>query len=177
MAQNRTVIDTLQELKKDYKMALIKSVEQATNDACRDVYKFSMSVLEKYYENYIPSRYDRTDSLWRAAIPIAKVEDMGNMIIGTFGVEYDADILESFAASSYYEASKKYGNVDGDWVVENFLMGIHPATNGGRTTDTAIYTPWQDMISPDEYLKKYLQLRKTKLANDVNDYLLRYITR
>ena len=172
MAQNRTITDILQELKKDHKTVLIKAVEQATNDACEDVYKFSMSVLERYYENYMPSRYDRTDNLWRAAIPIAKVEDMGDMIIGTFGVEYDPSVLDGV-----YDGSQKYGHPDGSWVLENYLMGIHPATNGGRTTDTAIYTPWQDMISPDEYLKKYLQLRKTKLANDVNDYLLRYITR
>lgn len=177
MAQNRTITDILQELKKDYKKVLIKAVEQATSTACEDMYKFSMSVLERYYDNYIPSRYDRTDSLQMATIPIAEVKDYGDVIVGTFGVEYDADILESFAAPSYYDASNKYGNVDGDWVLKNYLMGIHPATNGGRTTDTAIYTPWQDVISPDKYLKKYLQIRRVKLANDVNEYLLKYIAR
>ena len=172
MAQNRTITDSLQELKKDYKAALLKAVEQATNDACEDVYKFSMSVLDRYYENYMPSRYDRTDNLWKAAIPIAKVEDMGDIVAGTFGVEYDPSVLDGV-----YNGSQKYGHPDGSWVLENYLLGIHPATNGGRTTDTAIYTPWQDGVSPDSYLKKYLQLRKTKLANDVNDYLLRYIAK
>lgn len=172
MAQTRTITDILQELKKDYKTVLLQAVEQATNDACEDVYKFSMSVLDRYYENYMPSRYDRTDNLWKSTKPISKVEDMGDIIIGTFGVEYDPSVLDGV-----YDGSKKYGHPDGSWVLENYLMGIHPATNGGSTTDTSIYTPWQDAISPDGYLKKYLQVRKVKLANDVNDYLLKYILR
>ena len=172
MAQNHTVTDILQELKKDYKSVLLEAVEKATNDACEDVYKFSMSVLDRYYENYIPSIYDRTDNLWRAAIPIGKVEDMGDVIIATFGVEYDPSVLDGI-----YNGSQKYGHPDGSWVLENFLMGIHPATNGGRTVETTIYIPWQDAVSPDSYLKKYLNLRKVELANDVNDYLLKYIAK
>ena len=88
MAHNRTVTDILQELKKDYKRVLLKAVEQATNTACEDVYKFSMSVLERYYDNYMPSRYDRTDNLWRTATPIAEVKDNGDIIVGTFGVAF-----------------------------------------------------------------------------------------
>jgi hypothetical protein len=172
MAQNRSITDILKELKNDHKTVLLKAVEQATNSACEDAYKFSMSVLDRYYENYNPSRYDRTDNLWRAAMPIAKVEDMGDVIVGTFGVEYDPSVLDGV-----YDGSQKYEHPDGGWVLENYLMGIHPATNGGRTSDTAIYTPWQDAISPDEYLKKYLQIHKVKLANDVNDYLLKYVAR
>lgn len=172
MAQDRTVTDILQELKKDYKAVLLKAVSQATDTACKDVYKFSMSVLERYYENYMPSRYDRTDSLWRATIPIAKVEDMGDVVIGTFGVEYDPSALDGI-----YDGSQKYEHPDGGWVLENYLMGIHPATNGGRTPETAIYIPFQDPIAPDTYLKRYLSMRTKKLENDVNDYLIRYVVK
>lgn len=179
MAQNRTVTDILQELKKDYKSVLLQAVKQATDTACEDTYKFSMSVLDRYYENYIPSSYDRTDSLQKATVPIAEVKDYGDIIVSTFGVRYDADILESFAASTYYDASSKYGNVDGGWVIENYLLGIHPRTDGSQTPGGGNYEleKWIDPISPDEYLKKYLPIRKVKLENDVNDYLIKYITR
>ena len=174
MAQNRTITDILKELKKDYKTVLRKAVEQATNDACEDVYKFSMSVLERYYDNYMPSRYNRTDNLWRTATPIAKVEDIGDVIIGTFGVEYDSSVLDGV-----YDGSQQYVHPDGSWVLENYLMGIHPRTDGSRVPGGGNYEQekWIDPVSPDEYLKKYLQTRKVKLANDVNDYLIRYITR
>lgn len=174
MANNRTVTDILQELKKDYKNVLFKAVEQATNNACEDMYKFSMSVLDRYYENYMPSRYDRTDNLWRAAIPVAKVENMGDAIIGTFGVDYDPSVLDGV-----YYGSKKYGHPDGSWVLENFLMGIHPRTDGSRVPGGGNYEEekWIDPVSPDEYLKKYLSLRVKKLENDVNDYLISYIAK
>ena len=172
MAQDRTINDILQELKQDYKKVLLEAVNQATNTACEDVYKFSMSVLDRYYENYEPSRYNRTENLWKATIPVGKVEDMGDMIVGIFGVEYDPSMLDGV-----YNGSQKYGHPNGSWVLENYLMGIHPTTNGGRTPETAVYLPWQDAISPDSYLKKYLKLRLNKLENDVNDYLLRYIVR
>lgn len=177
MAQNRTVTDILQELKKDYKNVLLRAVEQATNTACEDVYKFSMSVLDRYYENYMPSRYERTDSLHKATVPIAEVKDHGDVVSATFGVKYDSEILEAFAAQSYFEASSKYGKVDGDWVIMNYLMGIHPATNGSSDPNTVVYTPWQDGRSPDEYLKRYLQIRKVKLVDDVNDILIKYIAK
>lgn len=172
MAQNRTVTDVLQELKKDYKAVLLKAVQQATDTACEDVYKFSMTILERYYENYMPSSYDRTDNLWRAAIPIAKVEDMGDVIIGTFGIEYDPSVLDGV-----YDGSKTYEHPDGSWVLENYLMGIHPATNGSRDPNTVVYTPWQDPISPDKYLRKYLLWYKKKLVKDVNNYLITHITK
>ena len=43
MAQNRTVTDILQELKKDYKNVLYMAVEQATNAACEDVTRLVIS--------------------------------------------------------------------------------------------------------------------------------------
>lgn len=175
MAQNRTINDILQELKKDYQKVLLKAVEQATDIGCQDVYKFSMSVLEQYYESYIPSRYERTDSLQMATLPISEVKFLGNNIISTFGIEYDADILKSFAAPSYYDASNKYGNVDGDWVIQNYLMGIHPATNGSSDPDTVVYVPWQDAIAPDRRLKQYLKLYRSKFNENINIYLMSYV--
>lgn len=174
MANNRTVTDILQELKKDYKNVLLKAVEHATNIACEDTYKFSMSVLDRYYDNYIPSRYDRTEHLWQTAKPIATVENRGDVIIGTFGVCYDPSVLDGV-----YDGSQKYGHPDGSWVLENFLMGIHPRTDGSRVVGGGNYEEekWTDPVSPDEYLKKYLSLRTKKLENDVNDYLISYIAK
>ena len=171
MAQkSKTINDILKELANNAQPILLKAVENAVDIATEDIYKFSMSVLERYYENYEPSRYMRTDNLWRATIPIAEVSSKGKTIVGTAGVEYDPSVLEGV-----YDASQKYEHPDGLWVIENYLMGIHPATNGGRTTETTVYTPWQDAISPDSYLKKYLQIYKNKFNSNVYDYLISHI--
>jgi hypothetical protein len=170
MAKNRTIDDILRELSKDYQSVLLKAVQRATDTAAEDIYKFSMSVLERYYENYEPTSYDRSDSLWRATIPISDVIKQGNKIVSTVGVKYDPSVLEGV-----YDGSQKYEHPDGSWVLENYLMGIHPATNGSRNPDTVVYTPWQDTISPDTYLKKYLALYQSKLDSNVNNYLISHI--
>ena len=170
MAKSRTINEILNEVKKDYESILLQAVQKATDVASEDVYKFSMSVLERYYENYEPTRYDRSDNLWRATIPIASVAKQGNKIVSTVGVQYDPSVLDGV-----YDGSQKYEHPDGSWVLENYLMGIHPATNGSRNPDTVVYTPWQDTISPDTYLKKYLKLYQSKLNDNVNNYLMSYI--
>lgn len=174
MAKNSTVTDILQELKEDYKNVLFGAVKQAVNKAAEDVYKFSMSVLDLYYENYIPSRYERTDSLWKTASPIAKTENRGDIIIGTFGVEYDPSVIDSA-----YSGSMRWTFVDGSWVLENYLMGIHPRTDGSKVPGGGNYEAekWVDPISPDEYLRKYLTRHVKKVQNNVNDYLISYITK
>lgn len=170
MAKSRTINEILNEVKKDYESILLKAVQKATDIASEDVYKFSMSILERYYENYEPTSYDRSDNLWRATTPIADVAIYGKQIVSTIGVEYNPSVLDGI-----YDGSQKYEHPDGSWVLENYLMGIHPATNGSRNPDTVLYTPWQDAISPDEYLKRYLKFYQSKLTNNVNSYLMSYI--
>lgn len=172
MAKNRTIDDILREISKDYQSVLLKAVQRATDTAAEDIYKFSMSVLERYYENYEPTSYDRSDNLWRATIPISDVVKQGDKIVSTVGVKYDPSVLEGV-----YDGSQKYEHPDGSWVLENYLMGIHPATNGSRNPDTVVYVPWQDTISPDAYLKKYLELYRSKFDKNVNNYLISHITK
>lgn len=172
MAKNRTIDDILRELKKDYQSVLLKAVQQATDTAAEDIYKFSMTVLERYYENYIPSSYDRTDNLWRAAYPIAGVKSLGDAIVCAFGVGYDPSVLEGV-----YDGSQKYGHPDGNWVLKNFLNGVHPATNGSRNPDTVVYAPWKDAISPDKFLQKYISKYEMKFNDNVNDYIISHMMR
>lgn len=174
MEQNRTIADILHELQKDYRAVLGRAVQQATKTASEDVYKFSMSVLERYYGNYAPSRYIRTDQLWRAAIPVAEVELAGDVIAGVFGVDYDGSVLDG----AYY-GSKKYGHPEGDWVLENYLLGIHPRTDGSSEPGGGNYDAeiWVDPVSPDASLKRYLRLYVRKFETNVIDYLIAHVAK
>lgn len=179
MAQkSKTINEILKELSKDYKSVLLKAVQKATDVACEDIYKFSMSCLERYYANYSPSSYERTDSLWHAIVPIADVVDNGDTIISTAGVEYNASLLDAYVAGGdLYDGSAKYGKADGQWVIENYLMGIHPTTNGSRVSEFTEYIPIQDSISTHELTDRYLRLYKNKFNNNVYDYLISHITK
>jgi len=185
MARTKTIEEILQELKDDYKSVLLKAVNKATDVACEDVYKVSMSLLDRYYANYMPSSYNRTDSLYKAAVPIAEVKDHGDEIISTFGIGYDASLL-SGAYDGMEPWESKMVNVRGemvqfdtfeDWVIGNYLYGIHPATNGSSDPDTVVYTPWYDKMAPDHFLKKYLQWYQKRFSNNVNNYIIKHITK
>ena len=87
----------------------------------------SDSLLAQYYKQYKPEQYDRQENLQHAINPIAQ----GGLIKNRtkyqirLGVEYDSAALDGL-----YHGSKKWKNVDGAYVLNNYLHGIHPYTDG-----------------------------------------------
>ena len=184
MAKARTINEILADLSKNYKSVLREAVEKATTTAVKDIYAFSTSCIDQYYANYPPSSYDRSDSLWRTIIPYSEVVDRGDSIVSIVGVEYNPSVLDD---APYYSGSEKYGaqrdengmivqygRPDSSWVLENYLLGIHPATNGSRDPATVEYIPTQDPRSTDELTKRYLRMYQHKLNDNVYSYLVRY---
>lgn len=163
--QSGSVSEALKELSKNYKSVLLSAVQNATDIACEDIYKFSVSVVDRYYSNYEPSIYERAGGLYSTLSPIAKVTNGGDTVTSTVGIGFNSGPL------SGYKASSKYGTADGQWILTNYLMGIHPATNGSSNPDTVLYVPWQDGISPDTLTTKYLEWYSKKFQSDVNSRL------
>jgi hypothetical protein len=169
--QSGSVSEALKELEKKYKSVLLSAVQSATDKAVEDIYKFSVSLVDQYYANYQPSIYERTGGIYNTLVPIAEVANGGDTVVSTVGIGFNSGPLNG------YKASSKYGTADGEWILSNYLMGIHPATNGGTSPDTAVYIPWQDGFSPDALTKKYLQLYKNKFQSNVNSHLGSFIMR
>ncbi len=143
----RTLNAAIDELMKNYEGALKEAVEYASNEAVKDIYTQSMSCLEAYYDSYEPTIYDRTDYLWHAILPYAEeTKYTKDGIVSRVGVAYDPSQLDNV-----YYGSKKYCPVDGAWVLENYLAGIHPATNGGE-----FYYENIDPVSPTQTMNDYL---------------------
>ena len=161
MAQNKSLNAAIDELLKDYKKALTEAVEYASNRAVEDIWKYSLNCLEEYYANYSPTSYDRTDQLWHAFVPYLEIENEKDKIITTVGVEYDASRL-----TTYKVGSKDYGKRDVDqgksiiplneWILNNYLAGIHPATDGSRNVGEAFYYENIDPVSPTQKMYAYL---------------------
>lgn len=156
MAKTRTIDELIDELLKDYSSALTVAVEYASSKATEDIYKYSMSCLEEYYDNYDPTRYHRTDSLWHAILPYSEIHS-GKDVISRVGVEYNPFILETYIQGNpAYIGSQSYGQVDSWYVLNNYLEGIHPATNGSRDPDKVVYYEIRDPESPTDKMERYL---------------------
>lgn len=152
-----TLEQAINKLMKDYENAIQKAVKYASDKAVKDIYKYSMTCLEEYYENYYPSRYNRTDSLWHAILPYSESFNNGKEIISRVGVEYNPFVLETYITGNpAYVGSNAYGQVDAWYVLDNYLEGIHPATNGSSNPDTVLYYENIDAESPTDKMEKYL---------------------
>lgn len=177
MAKSQTIDEMLKKLKDNYKDAMVGAVTHAVNVGVKDVYKFTVSCLDQYYQSHDPTIYDRTDSLKETFVPIAEVATNGDVVSGTIGIAFDSTVL----MDKYYRATcwgRRQGIQDPDrpealWVLENFLDGIHPATDGSPE-EGAPYIPWEDPWSTDQLLNRYLRLYQNKFKRNVTNYLVSY---
>ena len=168
----KTIKEAIEEIINNYEHNIAEAVEYASNKAIADIYRFSMSCLERYYE-YDPNSYNRTDFLWRAILPYAEpTKTTETNIKTTVGILYDPSVLEGH----YYSGSEKYGAIkdddghiktyghpNGSWVLENYLKGIHPATNGARDPNNVVYFEIVDDASPYGDMYEYLKTTAPKL--------------
>lgn len=157
MAKNKTFEKALNDVFADYEKALTKAMNDASNKALKDIFEYSRSCLEEYYDNYQPNSYDRTYSLLDAFVPYLDIKIDKKGITSTVGVNFDWSRLN-------YEASYRYrSGLGGDnalptnqWVMENFLKGVHPATDGSQIPGNAFYYEIVDSESTSDKMDKYL---------------------
>lgn len=165
----------MSELKKNYNRALTEAVAFATEEAEKDIKEKAQSCLREYCENYTPSSYDRTGSLGCAFVLYNNIKKNRTHIISTVGIQYDADLLEAYAGSAY-DASKKYdGRVDTNWVIDNYLDGIHPTTNGSSIPDEVVYVPMRDAKSPTQKMDEFLTAYNKNFEQNIYAYLASYL--
>jgi hypothetical protein len=118
----------------------------------------------------------RDENLMRAFVPYNTVKRVGNEIVADVGMGYDASRLDGV-----YSGSKKWTPVDGSWVLNNYLLGIHPATNGGIVAGQVEYFEYWDVDvgdrPPQAKMKDYLEQYKNTFNNNVLESFAKQIAR
>lgn len=145
MAKARTIDDIVNDIvTTKYKPLLKDAVEHVAKQAEKDIYNKAVNVLVKYYYGgYDPKSYYRTGALIRSIVPFSNITISGSgkkeMIECVVGVEYSPWALEAYLSGFEYayESSQKYGQPDAEWIIENFLAGKHPTTNGSTDSEIA----------------------------------------
>ena len=178
MAKNDKNLDNalsnaIDDLLKDYRGAMKEAIKFAAEQAGKDLMTKAKTCLQEYYESYDPTeRYDRTNTLQYAFLPYSQIKYGDDKVVGKVGVEYSASMLEQMMPSPvYYQGrdgtqkikhegyygSSNYQPVDAVWVLDNYLRGIHPTTNGGSTSETAIYYEIFDAKSPNQKMNEFIK--------------------
>lgn len=189
MAKNdfeSAVKKAIDEVLEDFKPAMEEAVNNAVMTAQKDFLHEAFYCLEEYYSNYDTERYARTDTLQYAFLPYAKVRFLKDRVKGSVGVQYSPEALMAhmpppttklngkISHTGYY-GSSKYQPVDAWWVIDNYLKGIHPVTNGGTTSKTSVYYEIYDDVSPDQKMKKFERQYMKTFNENVSTELIKQI--
>ena len=185
MAKTKNLAAAMKDLEKNYKKVLKDAMQYATDKAVTDVRDHALTCLEEYYA-YDPTSYDRTYSLKNAFVPYKKPLTMNQThITSTVGIMYNYSLL-----TTYEVGSNNYGSRDIDdgkkiipineWIMNNYLDGIHPGTNGYPTkmgTKEVVYYEVVDPVSPTEKMNNFLEQYVYTFRDNVYSYLAAYIMR
>lgn len=158
----RGLDEALNELFADYERAQTEAMKCASKIAKEYIEEKAKSCLWEYYESYDPSIYDRYGHLERAFIPYMNVGRVGNSVEASVGMGYWPFMLDGV----YNDGSNQWRPVEGWWVLDNYLRGIHPTTDGSSFIG-APYTPVFDAQSPDDKMEKYLKDYVNTFNNNV----------
>ncbi len=152
---DKSVEKLFAEILKDYKEVTFEAMKKAAIRAQTDIIDQAHSYLEQYYKNYTPKWYRRKKNLQRAIVPVYKFNKTRRRFNFTIGVEYDDSKLDGLYKSNSpfhqsgnvwrssgfpivgfgpeYKQAIKFdpersdnGVPESDWILDNYLVGIHP---------------------------------------------------
>jgi hypothetical protein len=143
----------IDEIFKDYKNAIRNAAKEATEKAKNDLYANAVSCLVAYYDDYEPTSYDRTYSLIDSFVPYQYIKEDEDDILCVAGVRFDSSRLEGI-----YYGSKTYSPTDSEWIISNFLAGIHPRTDGNTIVGGGNYEQekYQGSLIPEKEMQSYI---------------------
>ena len=164
MAKGNSLSDAIQNMIDDINRATAYAGVFLKSKVQKDFEDAARTSVDKYYsyKNGHYTRYGRQYRLYKVYDVKTTVErENGNIVIST-GIYMDSDRLEGL----YHSNSSKHngddawssgGDVEEDYVFENFIYGRHPWTNGWPTSGDKFleYDEIKSKTSPDSYLNKY----------------------
>lgn len=137
---------------KDCQAVAVEAVKNAAKKTQKDILKEADNYLQRYYSNYTPKRYKRTHQLQNAIKPVIEDHSTGASTSIEVGVEYDSSALKGAYRSNsrwhqsggawksvvdYTDFSSDNGIPEPEWIMGNFLEGIHPwAQTDGESTNS-----------------------------------------
>lgn len=145
---------------KDTTSVAVAAIKNASKQVQKEVCEQAEKNLQIYYKSYSPKRYKRTNRLRRAILPYYADRSTSKNICIEVGVQYKSSALVgAYRSNSWYHQgggewisrddesfnwdSRNNGIPQPDWILENFLEGIHPVTKISKVADeydSFIYT-------------------------------------
>ena len=169
--------EAIDEIFKDYKKVIKDAATEATKQAKDDLYANAVSCLASYYNDYRPETYERTYSLINSFVPYAKdVRETQDGYECVAGVEFDPNKIQGM-----YRGSEIYTPTDAEWIIDNFLSGIHPRTDGstipggGNYENKKYYGSFVPSFEMQKYIDRYYYEFDYNFRRNVSREVLRMV--
>jgi hypothetical protein len=160
--KNKTFADIYKAVIKNAKTAAVAAAKQTAQKIEKDMYKRALDGLKNYYREYDPDVYDRTDYLKNAIIRVYEDKSTDSVVSIEIGIRYDESMLEDH----YYSGSTKNPSYpEPEWILNNFLDGIHPRTTTGYKYNPARYIATQT-IEMNSFIENEVEDLMYKYMND-----------
>lgn len=160
----------------NYKAVALEAVKDAAHKGQEDIMKEAKNYLDEYYKNYRPKVYKRKYALKRAILPYWSDKSGSKGISISIGVQYNAGALKgAYKSNSKFHQSgdvwksvpwkvrndpkmfsSDFGVPDPNWILENYMQGIHPwGQTDGQDTEEKMNKFFDEEL-PNR-LEKYVQ--------------------
>ena len=157
---------------KDCQAIAVEAVKNAAKKTQKDILKEADNYLQRYYGNYTPKRYKRTHQLKNAIKPVLEDHSTGNGTSIEVGVEYNSGALKGYYSNSWYHKtgthwigrdsgdfdfdSQNNGIPEPEWILNNFLEGIHPWAQTDSESTNSLMEEFFDVQLANR-IEKYVQ--------------------
>lgn len=155
----------------DCQAVAAEAIKNAAKKTQNDIVKEADNYLQMYYGNYKPTRYKRTGKLKNAIKPIIEDHSTGDKISIEVGVEYNSGLLKGYYSNSWYHKtgthwigrgsgdfdfdSQNNGIPEPEWIMNNFLEGIHPWAQTDDKSTNSLMEEFFD-VQLDGRIKQYV---------------------
>lgn len=169
----KAIDKAINKVNKKYDEAMRKAVEEAVKQGKKDLHANAVSCLLAYYDDYTPTSYNRTYQLIDCIVPysepIVKTNDGYEC---DFGIDFDENAIT-------YNGSSEYRPADSGWIIDNFLLGLHPRTNGlrepGLPKEFYDFEFIQGAHVPQDIMAKFREDYRDVYYNNIHKNMAKYV--
>lgn len=169
----KSIDDVFNDVIQDFKEITRSAVVGAAVDVHADILKEAKSYLQMYYNNYTPKYYKRTYNLQKAITPVLENNSNKSNVSYIVGVEYNAWKLKGAYKSNsrfhqsgdtwkpvtnYSKLTTDNGIPEPEWVLDNFLEGVHPWAQDDPVSTNTLMQDFFDNKLPGR-IEQYVQKR------------------
>lgn len=171
MAQklDKEIDKAIGKMMKEYNKAAINAAQFATKQVMKDFINEAFNGLERYYSDYKPKSYNRTYTLAECIVPFSEISSGNDSINCVMRINYDSTRLADYydydygdgKPSRFYRGQNVPGKIIPDeynpineFIMNNFLEGIHPTTDGSSSINA-----------------EYIKIQKTGIEHLIDKYV------